>query len=112
MHAYLQEIGGARMTNVNVAAEGDLLTIKVDLTAVAKDLSHQVEEWKQMAERIRTQCEQRERYLGEAIASIARLEEELQVRIVAPAPIGSRNHKDTVTRLGTDSSVRLNLRRT
>src|SRR5713101_233837 len=78
MHAYLQEIGGARMTNVNVAVEGDLLTIKVDLTAVAKDLSHQVEEWQQTAERTRTQCEQSEWYLGEAKASSARLEEERQ----------------------------------
>jgi len=66
------------MTNVNVAAEGDLLTIKVDLTAVAKDLSHQVEEWQQTAERTRTQCEQSEWYLGEAKASSARLKEELQ----------------------------------
>ncbi len=66
------------MTNVNVAVEGDLLTIKVDLTAVAKDLSHQVEEWQQTAERTRTQCEQSEWYLGEAKASSARLEEERQ----------------------------------
>ena len=61
------------MTNVNVAAEGDLLTIKVDLTAVAKDLSHQVEECKQTAERTRTQWEQSECYLWEAKASIARI---------------------------------------
>ena len=66
------------MTNVHVATDGDLLTIRVDLTAVAKDLSHQVEEWKQTAEQTRTQWEQSEWYLGEAKASVARLEEELQ----------------------------------
>jgi len=67
------------MTNVHVAADGDLLTIRVDLPALAKDLSHQVEEWKQTAERTKTQWEQSEWYLGEAKASVARLEEELQV---------------------------------
>ena len=66
------------MTNVHVATDGDLLTIRVDLTALAKDLSHQVEEWRQTTERTRTQYEQSEWYLGEAKASIARLEEELQ----------------------------------
>ena len=66
------------MTNVNVAAEGDLLTIKVDMMELAKDLSRQVEEWKQSAERTRTQWEQSEWFLGEAKASNARLEEELQ----------------------------------
>jgi len=66
------------MTNVHVATNGDLLTIRVDLTALAKDLSHQVEEWKQTAERTQAQWEQSEWYLGEAKASVARLEEELQ----------------------------------
>src|SRR2546428_739325 len=65
------------MTNVHVAADGDLLTIRVDLPTLAKDLSHQVEEWKQTAERTQTQWEQSEWYLGEAKASVARLEEEL-----------------------------------
>jgi len=83
------------MTNVNVAAEGDLLTIKVDLTAVAKDLSHQVEEWKQMAERIRTQCEQSEWYLGEAKASIARLEEERQALREAYGQLETGHHEVT-----------------
>src|SRR5499426_862520 len=67
------------MTNVHVSTDGDLLTIHVDLPAVAKALSHQADEWQQTAERTRTQWEQSEWYLGEARASIARLEEELQV---------------------------------
>jgi PilZ domain len=66
------------MTNVHVATDGDLLTIRVDLPAVAKALSNQAEEWQQTAERTRTQWEQSEWYLGEAKASIVRLEEELQ----------------------------------
>ena len=51
------------MTNVQVATDGDLLTIRVDLIAVAKTLSHQIEEWKQTTERTRTQWEQSEWYL-------------------------------------------------
>lgn len=65
------------MTNVQVSTDGDLLTIRVDLPAVAKALSNQAEEWQQTAERTRTQWEQSEWYLGEARAYIARLEEEL-----------------------------------
>ena len=67
------------MTNVHVSTDRDLLTIRVDLPAVAKALSQQADEWQQTAERTRTQWEQSEWYLGEARASIARLEEELQV---------------------------------
>src|SRR5690349_9158225 len=66
------------MTNVHVSTEGDLLTVRVDLPAVARALSNQAEEWQQTAERTRTQWEQSEWYLGEARASSARLEEELQ----------------------------------
>ncbi len=66
------------MTNVHVSTDEDLLTIRVDLPAVAKALSERAEEWQQTAERTRTQWEQSEWYLGEAKASVARLEEELQ----------------------------------
>ncbi len=66
------------MTNVHVATDGDLLTIRVDLPAVAKALSNQAEEWRQTAERTRTQWEQSEWYLGEARETVGRLEEELQ----------------------------------
>ena len=66
------------MTNVHVAADGDLLTIQVDLTEVAKDLTRQVAEWRQTVERTRTQWDENEWYLGEAKASIAHLEEELR----------------------------------
>ncbi|PYN83734.1 MAG: hypothetical protein DMD96_01590 [Candidatus Rokuibacteriota bacterium] len=83
------------MTNVHVATDGDLLTIRVDLTAVAKDLSHQVGEWKQTAERIRTQCEQSEWYLGEAKASIARRAEELQALREAYDQLEAGHHEVT-----------------
>jgi len=43
-----------------VSTDGDLLTIRVDLPAVAKALSNQAEEWQQTAERTRTQWEQSE----------------------------------------------------
>ena len=66
------------MTNVHVSTDGDLLTIRVDLPAMAKALSNQAEEWQQTAERTRTQWEQSEWYLGESRASVARLEEELR----------------------------------
>ena len=66
------------MTNVHVSTDGDLLTIRVDLPAVAQASSNQAEEWQQTAERTRTQWEQSEWYLGEAKASIVRLEEELR----------------------------------
>src|SRR2546429_434042 len=66
------------MTNVHVSTDGELLTIRVDLPAVAQALSNQAEEWQQTAERTRTQWEQSEWYLGEAKASIVRLEEELR----------------------------------
>src|SRR6058998_2578079 len=83
------------MTNVHVAADGDLLTIRVDLPALAKDLSHQVEEWKQTAERTQTQWEQSEWYLGEAKASVARLEEELQVLREADDQLEAGNREVT-----------------
>ena len=66
------------MTNVHVSTDGDLLTIRVDLPAVAKALSNQAEEWQRTAERTQTEWQQSEWYLGEAKASIVRLEEELQ----------------------------------
>jgi hypothetical protein len=86
------------MTNVQVATDGELLTIRVDLTALAKDLSHQVEEWKQTAERTQTQWEQSEWYLGEAKASVVRLEEELQTRREAHTRLEA-GHRELTTLL-------------
>ena len=86
------------MTNVHVATDGDLLTVRVDLPALAKDLSHQVEEWKQTAERTQTQWEQSEWYLGEAKASVARLEEELQVLRKADDQLEA-GHREVTARL-------------
>jgi hypothetical protein len=86
------------MTNLHVATDGDLLTIRVDLTALAKDLSHQVEEWKQTAERTQTQWDQSEWYLGEAKASVARLEEELQALRAAYGQLEA-GHREVTARL-------------
>jgi len=86
------------MTNVHVATDGDLLTVRVDLPALARDLSHQVEEWKQTAERTQTQWEQSEWYLGEAKASVARLEEELQALREADDRLEA-GHREVTARL-------------
>src|SRR5437867_9171835 len=83
------------MTNVHVATDGDLLTVRVDLPALARDLSHQAEEWKQTAERTQTQWEQSEWYLGEAKASVARLEEELQALREADDQLEAGNREVT-----------------
>ena len=84
------------MTNVQVAADGDLLTICVDLGALAKDLSRQVEEWQHTAERTRIQWEESEWYLGEAKASITELEEQLRVRTEAYGELEARHREVTV----------------
>ena len=81
------------MTNVHVSTDGDLLTIRVDLPAVAKALSNQAEEWQQTAERTQTQWQQSEWYLGEAKASIVRLEEELQALREADGELEA-NHRE------------------
>ena len=86
------------MTNVHVATDGDLLTVRVDLPALARDLSDQVEEWKQTAERTQTQWEQSEWYLGEAKASVARLEEELQALREADDQLEA-GHREVTARL-------------
>ena len=86
------------MNNIHVAAEGELLTIRVDLPGVAKDLSRQIAEWQETAERNRQQWEQSEWYLGEARASIARLEEELEAIRQVCAQLDT-NHRKTTARL-------------
>ncbi len=86
------------MSNIHVAAEGDLLTIRVDMPGVAKDLSRQIAEWQDAAERNRLQWEQSEWYLGEAKASITRLEEELEALRQVCAQLDT-NHRKTTEQL-------------
>ncbi len=86
------------MTDVHVSAEGDLLTIKVDMTEVARDLCRQVEHWQQTAERRQTQWEESEWYLGEAKASAARLEERLQAVLDASEQVEA-SHREMAARL-------------
>jgi hypothetical protein len=58
------------MTNVCAAVEADVLTIKVDISDVVTELKARVE-------RLRAQWEENEWYLGEARASVDRLELQL-----------------------------------
>ena len=65
------------MPNVHTVIEGETLTITVHMADVVKELNRTVEYWQQTAERLRTQWGESEWYLGEARASIGRLEEQL-----------------------------------
>ncbi len=65
------------MTNVPVVTEADVLTIKIDMADMAKELSGLVEHWQQRAERLRAQWEESEWYLGETRATVGRLEAQL-----------------------------------
>ena len=58
------------MTNVRALTEGDALTITVDMADVVKELQER-------AERVRVQWEENEWYLGEARATVGRLDEQL-----------------------------------
>jgi PilZ domain-containing protein len=104
------------MTNVHVSADAGLLTIRVDLPAVAEALSRQAEEWRQTAERTRSQWEQSEWYLGEAKASIERLEAELQALREAHGQLEA-GHREATARvqeveLERDATRETTLRRT
>ncbi len=93
------------MTNVHVSTDADLLTIRVDLPAVARALSNQAEEWQQTADRARTQWAESEWYLGEARAAIARLEEELQTLREAHGQLEAR-HREVTARLQETEQAR------
>src|SRR5713226_5364415 len=58
------------MTNVRALTEGDALTITVDMADEVKELQER-------AERVRVQWEENEWYLGEARATVGRLDEQL-----------------------------------
>jgi PilZ domain len=73
------------MTNVQVGAEGDLLTIRVDMAEVAKEFARQQAECQQASEQARQRWEESEWFLGEARSTIAGLEAQLQTRAEAQA---------------------------
>jgi seryl-tRNA synthetase len=68
------------------------------LPAVAEALSKQAEEWRQTAERTRSQWEQNEWYLGEAKASIACLQEELRALREAHTQLEA-SHREVTARV-------------
>jgi hypothetical protein len=65
------------MTNIRTLVEADVLTIKVDLADVVEGVERVGRHWQQRAERLRTQWEESEWYLGEAKATVAWLEGQL-----------------------------------
>lgn len=86
------------MTTFSVGVEGDLLTVRLEMAEVAKELNRQVDQWREAAERTRQQWEESEWFLGEARATIARLEAQSQVHEEAYAQL-ERIHQDTTTQL-------------
>jgi len=65
------------MTNACAVTEADVLTIKVQMSDVVKELNQLVDHWKARAERFHAQWEANEWYLGEARATVGRLESQL-----------------------------------
>jgi hypothetical protein len=86
------------MTSIHVGVEGDQLAIRVDMAEVAKELGHQLEQCERTAERARQRCEESEWYLGEARATIARLEAQVQAQAEAHAQLDVI-HQEATTRL-------------
>jgi chromosome segregation ATPase len=83
------------MTNVQVASEGEVLTIRLDMTEVAQELTRQVEQWRQTADKTKKHWEESEWYLGEARDSIARLEEQLGSLREVYGQLEARHHETT-----------------
>ncbi len=83
------------MENVQLTVEGNIVTIRVDL---AKELEEQAGQWQQAAELARRQWEESQWYLGEAQASVRRLEEQLQGLQEAYAQLEER-HREVAARL-------------
>jgi len=63
------------MENVQLMVEGNIVTIRMDL---AEELERQAGQWREAAELARKQWEESQWYLGEAQASVRRLEEQRQ----------------------------------
>jgi hypothetical protein len=86
------------MTNVQVGAEGDLLTIRVDLAEVARDFARQLMDCQQAGDHARQRWEESEWFLGEARATIAGLEAQLETRAGTQAQLEAAE-QDLATRL-------------
>jgi hypothetical protein len=86
------------MTSVQVGAEGDVLTIKVDMAEVATELSHQLALCQQATDQARHRWEESEWFLGEARATIASLEAQLQAGAEAQAQLEAA-HQELEARL-------------
>jgi len=84
------------MTNARTLLEAGVLTIKVDLADVVKELSGLGEHWQQRAERLRTQWEESEWYLGETRATVGRLEEQLHAVHEASSRLEAHSHEVAV----------------
>jgi hypothetical protein len=86
------------MTSIHVGVEGDQLAIRVDMAEVARELGRRLEECEQASERARQRWEESEWYLGEARATIAHLETQVQAEAEAYAGLEAI-HQVTSTRL-------------
>jgi hypothetical protein len=86
------------MTSVQVGAEGELLTIKVDMAEVARELSHQLAVCQQATEEARHRWEESEWFLGEARATIAGLEAQVQASAETRAQLEAA-HQELEARL-------------
>lgn len=86
------------MTNVQMDADRNILSLQVDITEVTKELTRQVEHWQGTADRARQQWEESEWYLGEARASCAYLEEQLQSLRAAYGQLEA-NHAEATARV-------------
>lgn len=82
------------MENVQLTVEGNIVTIRVDL---AKELEEQAGQWREAADLARKQWEESQWYLGEAQASVRRLEEQLQGLQEAYAQLEER-HREVAAR--------------
>lgn len=83
------------MENVQLMVEGNIVTIRVDLP---KELEQQAGQWQQAAELARKQWEESQWYLGEAQASIRRLQEQIEGIQEAYAQLEAR-HQEVTARL-------------
>jgi hypothetical protein len=83
------------MKHADVAIDGEILTVKVDLTEVILGLRSQLERWQATTTRLRKQWEESEWYLGEARATIGRLEEQLAALQATCDGLQARQHELT-----------------
>ena len=83
------------MENVQLMVEGNIVTIRVDLT---KELEQRAGQWQQAAELAQKQLEESQWYLGEAQTAVQRLEGQLQGLQEAYGELEAR-HREVTARL-------------